>query len=62
MFGLCAVIYLVIFYILIPVKSCCFAQMQSTIREHRDGGNAGGVFSRYNIIKVCFILFFLYKH
>lgn len=27
-------------------------QMQSTIREHRDGGNAGGVFSRYNIIKV----------
>lgn len=26
--------------------------MQSTIREHRDGGNAGGVFSRYNIIKV----------
>lgn len=32
---------------------CVFAlQMQSTIREHRDGGNAGGVFSRYNIIKV----------
>ncbi|CAB1322123.1 unnamed protein product [Coregonus sp. 'balchen'] len=27
-------------------------QMQSTIREHRDGGNAGGVFSRYNIIKI----------
>lgn len=27
-------------------------QMQSTIREHRDGGNAGGVFSRYNILKV----------
>lgn len=27
-------------------------QLQSTIREHRDGGNAGGVFSRYNIIKV----------
>lgn len=28
------------------------SQLQSTIREHRDGGNAGGVFSRYNIIKV----------
>uniref|UniRef100_A0AAQ5ZXV6 Poly [ADP-ribose] polymerase n=1 Tax=Amphiprion ocellaris TaxID=80972 RepID=A0AAQ5ZXV6_AMPOC len=27
-------------------------EMQSTIREHRDGGNAGGVFSRYNIIKI----------
>lgn len=27
-------------------------QLQSTIREHRDGGNAGGVFSKYNIIKV----------
>ncbi|TMS08226.1 Tankyrase-1 [Larimichthys crocea] len=27
-------------------------ELQSTIREHRDGGNAGGVFSRYNIIKV----------
>ena len=26
-------------------------QMQSTIREHRDC--AGGVFNRYNIIKVC---------
>uniref|UniRef100_A0A8C2DVK9 Poly [ADP-ribose] polymerase n=1 Tax=Cyprinus carpio TaxID=7962 RepID=A0A8C2DVK9_CYPCA len=23
-----------------------------TIREHRDGGNAGGVFSRYNILKI----------
>ncbi|XP_062873525.1 tankyrase, TRF1-interacting ankyrin-related ADP-ribose polymerase b isoform X2 [Trichomycterus rosablanca] len=27
-------------------------EMQSTIREHRDGGNAGGVFNRYNIIKI----------
>ena len=27
-------------------------QMQSTVREHRDGGHAGGVFSRYNIVKV----------
>lgn len=27
-------------------------QMQSTVREHRDGGHAGGVFNRYNILKV----------
>uniref|UniRef100_A0A8C7IM23 Poly [ADP-ribose] polymerase n=1 Tax=Oncorhynchus kisutch TaxID=8019 RepID=A0A8C7IM23_ONCKI len=27
-------------------------EMQSSIREHRDGGNAGGVFSRYNVIKI----------
>lgn len=27
-------------------------QMQSTIREHRDGGNAGGIFNRYNVIRV----------
>ncbi|XP_078426209.1 poly [ADP-ribose] polymerase tankyrase-1 isoform X2 [Cetorhinus maximus] len=27
-------------------------EMQSTIREHRDGGTAGGVFNRYNIIKI----------
>ncbi|XP_016145488.1 tankyrase-2-like [Sinocyclocheilus grahami] len=26
-------------------------EMQSTIREHRDGGHAGGVFNRYNIVK-----------
>ena len=26
--------------------------MQSTIREHRDQGHAGGVFSRYNIVKI----------
>lgn len=34
-------------------------QMQSTIREHRDGGHAGGVFSRYNLVKVtgCLTLF-----
>lgn len=29
-------------------------QMQSTIREHRDGGNAGGIFNRYNVIRVSF--------
>uniref|UniRef100_A0A672NNB8 Poly [ADP-ribose] polymerase n=1 Tax=Sinocyclocheilus grahami TaxID=75366 RepID=A0A672NNB8_SINGR len=27
-------------------------ELQSTIREHRDGGNAGGVFSKYNILKI----------
>ncbi|XP_029953506.1 poly [ADP-ribose] polymerase tankyrase-2-like [Salarias fasciatus] len=27
-------------------------EMQSTIREHRDGGHAGGVFSRYNLVKI----------
>ncbi|KAL2078216.1 hypothetical protein ACEWY4_025901 [Coilia grayii] len=27
-------------------------EMQSTIREHRDGGHAGGVFSRYKIVKI----------
>uniref|UniRef100_A0A670HQD3 Poly [ADP-ribose] polymerase n=1 Tax=Podarcis muralis TaxID=64176 RepID=A0A670HQD3_PODMU len=27
-------------------------QMQSTVREHRDGGHAGGVFNRYNILKI----------
>lgn len=27
-------------------------EMQSTVREHRDGGHAGGIFSRYNILKI----------
>ncbi|XP_030647094.1 tankyrase, TRF1-interacting ankyrin-related ADP-ribose polymerase b isoform X2 [Chanos chanos] len=27
-------------------------EMQSTIREHRDGGNAGGIFNRYKVIKI----------
>ena len=26
--------------------------MQSTIREHRDQGHAGGVFARYSIVKI----------
>ncbi|KAF3827760.1 hypothetical protein GH733_000995 [Mirounga leonina] len=26
-------------------------EMQSTVREHRDGGHAGGIFNRYNILK-----------
>ncbi|XP_029384201.1 poly [ADP-ribose] polymerase tankyrase-2-like [Echeneis naucrates] len=27
-------------------------EMQSTIREHRDGGHAGGVFNRYQLVKI----------
>ena len=27
-------------------------ELQSTIREHKDNGHAGGVFSRYNVLKV----------
>ena len=27
-------------------------EIQSTIREHKDNGHAGGIFSRYNILKV----------
>ena len=27
-------------------------EMQTTIREHKDSGNSGGVFNRYNIIKI----------
>uniref|UniRef100_A0A8C6RFG9 Poly [ADP-ribose] polymerase n=1 Tax=Nannospalax galili TaxID=1026970 RepID=A0A8C6RFG9_NANGA len=27
-------------------------EMQSTVREHRDGGHAGGIFNRYNILKI----------
>uniref|UniRef100_A0A6I8RKH7 Poly [ADP-ribose] polymerase n=1 Tax=Xenopus tropicalis TaxID=8364 RepID=A0A6I8RKH7_XENTR len=27
-------------------------EMQSTVREHRDGGHAGGVFTKYNILKI----------
>uniref|UniRef100_A0A8C5CUX7 Poly [ADP-ribose] polymerase n=1 Tax=Gadus morhua TaxID=8049 RepID=A0A8C5CUX7_GADMO len=28
------------------------AEMQSTVREHRDGGHAGGLFQRYTIVKI----------
>lgn len=39
-------------------------EIQSTIREHKDNGHAGGIFSRYNILKVLyplwvFLLFFI---
>ncbi|GBM18725.1 Tankyrase-1 [Araneus ventricosus] len=27
-------------------------EMQATIREHRDNGHAGGIFSRYNVLKI----------
>jgi tankyrase len=27
-------------------------EMQATIREHRDSGNSGGYFTRYNIVRV----------
>lgn len=27
-------------------------EMQNTIREHRDNGHAGGIFSKYNIVKI----------
>ena len=38
-------------------------EIQSTIREHKDNGHAGGIFSRYNILKVQFLInssFFIY--
>lgn len=30
-------------------------EMQATIREHRDNGQSGGYFNRYNIIRVSLI-------
>lgn len=35
-------------------------ELQSTIREHKDNGHAGGVFSRYNVIKVSNIILSLF--
>jgi hypothetical protein len=32
-------------------------EMQSTVRGHRDNGHAGGIFSRYNIIRVSYLFF-----
>lgn len=36
-------------------------ELQSTIREHRDNGQSGGIFNRYNIVRVSvsFIIFSL---
>lgn len=28
-------------------------EMQNTVREHRDNGHSGGIFTRYNIVRVC---------
>lgn len=37
-------------------------EMQATIREHRDNGQSGGFFNRYNIIRViCSELFLKQK-
>ena len=35
-----------------PEFSAVEEEMQSTIREHRDQGHAGGLFSRYKIVKI----------
>lgn len=32
-------------------------ELQSTIREHRDNGQSGGIFNRYNIVRVSTLLF-----
>lgn len=34
-------------------------EMQNTIREHKDNGHSGGVFSRYTVIRVFQILIFI---
>ena len=36
-------------------------EMQGTIREHRDGGAAGGIFKTYNILKVKLQLYSVYS-
>lgn len=33
-------------------------EMQNTVREHRDNGHSGGIFTRYNIVRVSIILNF----
>jgi hypothetical protein len=34
-------------------------ELQSTIREHKDNGHAGGIFSRYNVLKVRIFNYFV---
>lgn len=34
-------------------------EMQATIREHRDNGQSGGYFNRYNIIRVSILFEFI---
>ncbi|XP_048406773.1 poly [ADP-ribose] polymerase tankyrase-2-like isoform X3 [Stegostoma tigrinum] len=52
------------FYMLLKIRSahylqCLFwlnviniLQMQSTVRAHRDGGHAGGIFNKYSLLKI----------
>lgn len=35
-------------------------ELQSTIREHRDNGQSGGIFNRYNIVRVSLLAFMIY--
>jgi tankyrase len=37
-------------------------ELQSTIREHKDNGHAGGIFSRYNVLKVDQFSFYFQLH
>lgn len=37
-------------------------EMQNSVREHRDNGHAGGIFSRYNIIRVSRLIVFYFAH
>lgn len=34
-------------------------ELQSTIREHRDNGQSGGIFNRYNIVRVSLKIFMI---
>ena len=35
-----------------PEYQSVFEEMQQTIREHKDGGAAGGIFKNYNVVKI----------
>lgn len=35
-------------------------EMQGTVREHRDNGTSGGIFTRYNIVRVSGIFLFFF--
>lgn len=35
-----------------PEYQSVFDEMQQTIREHKDGGAAGGIFKAYSVIKI----------
>lgn len=38
------------------------AEMQASVRSHRDFGHAGGIFSHYNVIRVCMGIVILLKY